>query len=290
MKEKRSWTEKYRPKNIYEVYGEHEFLNSLITESLPHLIFVGPSGTGKTSQAEAICKKIAKEYINENCSDYNGIDTIRNKIQRFCTLKISGLKCIILDEADFLSYDAQRALRNLIEYHSSTTRFIILCNNLQKLIDGLQSRCMRFTFPAIPYEFFKQKANEVAQNEEITIDNDTLQVLFQRTKGDLRQMITLLEYHAPDINQDTILQGTGIPYKEDVIHILHNPMKNYLDELLDQKQVHITSLVQSIAEYIDSKNRKVFSQLAELERHKKAGVQEQILRHYLIYILSTIQT
>ena len=142
------WVEKYRPSTVSQVRGEYTSIAKLASLSMPHLIFHGPSGTGKTSMAKAVATKIAKETIEVNASDYNGIDTIRNTIQSFCNIQISGLKIVILDECDWLSYDAQRALKNIIEKHSQSTRFILLCNNIQRLTSGLISRCVRFTIPA----------------------------------------------------------------------------------------------------------------------------------------------
>lgn len=284
-KENKPWIEKYRPTDSQSVLGNHSFLLSLTKQSIPHCIFHGESGTGKTSMAKAICSEIAHKYIEVNASDYNGIDTIRNTIQNFCTVKSSGLKVIILDECDWLSYDAQKALRNLIERHSKTTRFILLCNMTQRLISGLMSRCMRFTFPSLSYEDCRNMLYMISENESFSLDDNAVEVLYWRTNGDLRQMITILEHHYPDVDTESLLKGTGIPTKEQIHWFLESPRKERLNELIDKKGVNIVPLVQYISQFIQSNKPRVISHLAQIERYSKAGCQEQILRHYLCSIL-----
>ena len=145
------WVEKYRPNTLADITLSDKnrkiFEKFSKEESVPNLLFVGPAGIGKTSMAKIICKSLLKcQYLYINASDENGIETIRTKVNNFSRTKSfdGKIKCIILDETDGLSLDAQRALRNTIEEHASITRFILTANYKHRIIPPLQSRCQFF--------------------------------------------------------------------------------------------------------------------------------------------------
>ena len=152
------WTEKYRPSKFEEVFGQDEIIKRVknLTNSLnlPHLLFAGPAGTGKSTLAIIVAKELFKEYWRENylelnASDARGIDVIRQEVKNFARTKSLGsvpFKIIFLDEADALTKEAQQALRRTIENFTSTCRFILSCNFSSKIIDPIQSRCVVFRF------------------------------------------------------------------------------------------------------------------------------------------------
>ena len=147
------WTEKYRPQILDEYIGNEEIKQKvkiyLESNDIPHLLFVGSAGTGKTTLAKLIAKNTDCDYLYINASSENSVDMMRNKIQEFATsVGFRVFKMIILDEADFLTPQAQAALRNMMEQFSKHTRFVLTCNYAERIIDPIQSRCQ--TFKIIP--------------------------------------------------------------------------------------------------------------------------------------------
>ena len=152
------WTEKYRPQEFSEIKGQKEIVKRIKAfveqQNIPHLLFAGPAGVGKTTLALVIAKKMFKElwhqnFLELNASDERGIDIIRNKVKDFARTRAIGdvpFKIIYLDEADALTREAQQALRRTMENYTQTTRFIISCNYSSKIIDPIQSRCAMFRF------------------------------------------------------------------------------------------------------------------------------------------------
>ena len=146
MKQHTLWIEKYRSQTLEQYIGndavKDRIAGCIAKNDIPHFIFAGSAGTGKTTLAKLIIKNIQCDYLYLNASDENGIDTIRDKVKGFAsTASFQPLKVVILDEADFLTQPAQAALRNLIEEYSAYTRFILTCNYVERLIEPLQSRC-----------------------------------------------------------------------------------------------------------------------------------------------------
>jgi len=146
MKQHSLWIEKYRSQTLEQYIGNDAVKDRIATciasNDIPHFLFAGTAGTGKTTLAKLIVKNIKCDYLYINASDENGIDIIRDKVKGFAsTSTFQPLKVVILDEADFLTQPAQAALRNLIEEYSITTRFILTCNYIERLIDPIQSRC-----------------------------------------------------------------------------------------------------------------------------------------------------
>jgi replication factor C small subunit len=140
------WVEKYRPEELAGYVGNHAIIEKvriyLESGDVPHLLFYGTAGTGKTTLAKLIAKNIDCDLMYINASDENNVDTVREKIKSFAsTIGFRQWKLIILDEADYLTPNAQAALRNLMETFSKTTRFILTCNYVEKIIDPIQSRC-----------------------------------------------------------------------------------------------------------------------------------------------------
>jgi replication factor C subunit 2/4 len=220
------WVEKYRPKRLDEVTRQEETIRALKqllygtggsalvpkVASLPHLLFYGPPGTGKTTTALALCRELfytagsrdvfQDRVLELNASDERGIRVVREKIKRFAQGAVDdtaerlvpGFKIVILDEADAITADAQTALRRTIEVHSRTTRFILICNYLSRVIPPLTSRCAKFRFRALDDSAVASRLQYVAQSEGMPSLSPAVVALFvQAAAGDLRRAVTLLQ-------------------------------------------------------------------------------------------------
>ena len=196
------WVEKYRPKKLSEIVLSES--NRAVFEKfdrckeIPNLLFVGNAGIGKTSLAKIICKSILEcQYLYINASDENGIDVIRTKVTNFARTKsFDGKnKCIILDETDGLSMDAQRALRNTMEEYSGMTRFILTANYNHKIITPLQSRCQSFDLTP-PLKWCVERVYGILQREGVDLPKDETEKLTQFVKScypDLRKCINEIQ-------------------------------------------------------------------------------------------------
>ena len=235
------WTEKYRPSNLSEVVGQTPItgrLKNYVKErSMPHLLFAGPAGTGKTTCALALAKELFgelwKHNLHElNASDERGIDVVRGKIKEFARtapLGEDGFKIIFLDEADALTGAAQAALRRTMEKYSRTCRFVMSCNFSSKIIDPIQSRCAVFRFRPLKAEDVERYLKFVAVKEELNIDKEAYESLAYLAQGDLRRAINGLQMAAAanvDITPDVVYQAVAAARPEEVKEALEMSLDN----------------------------------------------------------------
>jgi len=199
------WTEKYRPEKFSDLVGQDEILKRVqaLTNSLniPHLLFAGPAGTGKSTLALITVKELYKDtwrenYLELNASDERGIQIVRDKVKNFARTKALGnvpFKIIFLDEADALTPEAQQALRRTMENYSSTCRFILSCNYSSKIIDPIQSRCAVFRFKLLEKKDIEKIVQKIAESERLTISPEALEVLYEGSDGDCRKCINIIQ-------------------------------------------------------------------------------------------------
>jgi replication factor C small subunit len=211
------WTEKYRPDTLDDVIG-HESINERLQafvekRQVPHMMFAGPAGTGKTTSAIAMAKDLfgddwKQNFRETNASDDRGIDVVRNQIKNFARTKSinADFKIIFLDEADALTSDAQQALRRTMEKFSSSTRFILSCNYSSKIIPPIQSRCAIFRFSRLEDDGVRTYIKRVVEGEDLDIDESGVSALVEVAQGDLRNVTNLLQ--AASIREETITEET----------------------------------------------------------------------------------
>ncbi len=194
------WIEKYRPKTFAEIKGQEAIVNRIqaLTEkkNLPHLLFTGPAGVGKTTLANVIAKELFGDswranFLELNASDERGIDVVRNKVKDFARTKALGdvpFKIIYLDESDALTKEAQQALRRTMENYTNNCRFILAANYSSKIIDPIQSRCAVFRFKPLDKEDVYTLIDAIAQKESLKVDDAAKEALFQVSMGDCRKL------------------------------------------------------------------------------------------------------
>lgn len=213
------WTEKYRPSKFTEVVGQDPIIKRIeaLTNSLniPHLLFAGPAGTGKSTLALIVVKELFKDswkenYLELNASDERGIQVVREKVKNFARTKSIGnipFKVIFLDEADALTPEAQQALRRTMENYSATCRFVLSCNYSSKIIDPIQSRCAIFRFKLLEKKDIEKVIMKIVESEKLTITPDSIEVLYEGSEGDCRRCINLLQSTAsisPSISTELV--------------------------------------------------------------------------------------
>ena len=230
------WVEKYRPKKISDIVNQKEIIGSLSalmknTPEMPNLLFSGGAGVGKTTTAMCISHEILgdrwKDYTLElNASDERGIGMVREKVKKFS--RFAGLdteipfKIIILDEADEMTSDAQTALRRIIEDTAKFCRFILIANNISKIINPIQSRCAVFKFSQIDEKEIISHLKSLLKKEKGKGDEKGLKEIAEYAGGDLRHAINLLQTTAStgDITQDSVKAAAGLTKTNDVEDVL----------------------------------------------------------------------
>src|SRR3989338_711064 len=252
MGETNIWTEKYRPSKFEDMAGQQEIIkrvHSLVQAmNIPHLMFAGPAGTGKSTLALITVKELFGErwrenYLELNASDERGIDVVRQKVKDFArTRAIENIpfKVIFLDEADALTHEAQQALRRTMENYSSGCRFILSCNYSSKIIDPIQSRCAIFRFKLLEKKDIEKVLQKIAKNENLTMHPDVLEVIYEGSEGDCRRSINLLQSTAaisPSINPELVLTMLANTKPKDIRVVLDYALagdfENSREKLLD---------------------------------------------------------
>ncbi|MEA3329538.1 MAG: replication factor C small subunit [Nanoarchaeota archaeon] len=199
------WTEKYRPKKFEEIVGQDDIVKRIksLTNAMniPHLLFAGPAGVGKSTLALVVVKDLFGEqwkenYLELNASDERGIDVVREKVKDFARTKALSkvpFKVIFLDEADALTNEAQNALRRTMENYTANCRFILSCNYSSKIIDPIQSRCAVFRFRLLEKKDVDKIVHRICERENLQIEEGAIQTLFEVSEGDCRRVINLLQ-------------------------------------------------------------------------------------------------
>ena len=225
------WVEKYRPKDLSTYVGNEHLKDKvkvyLESEDVPHLLLFGKAGTGKTTLAKIVVNNIDCDYMYINASDENKVDDVRNKIKTFASsVGFKSLKVIILDECDYLTPNAQAALRNLMETFSKHCRFILTCNYVERIIDPIQSRCQSYkVVPPSKKEVAQQMVNILTQ-ENCTFELDDIALIVTAGYPDIRRVINSAQRQIIDgkltIDTSSVIQNN---YKLQLLEMLSNGSK-----------------------------------------------------------------
>ncbi|MEM2943622.1 MAG: replication factor C small subunit [Methanomassiliicoccales archaeon] len=310
---KEIWIEKYRPRSLRDVIGQKEIVERLQSYcdsgNVPHLLFAGPAGTGKTTCAIALAKELFGEswkenFIELNASDERGIEVVRGKIKEFARTSPIGnanFKIIFLDEADALTPDAQAALRRTMERYSKTCRFILSCNYSSKIIEPIQSRCAVFRFRPLREEDVRKYLKYISKNEKVRITEDAVDAIAHIAQGDMRKAINSLQVAASiddEVTVDVVYQTAGMARPEEVRRLLDTALsgdfmeaRNILDELMIRYGLSGEDIIRQIhrtffdLEIPDIEKVKLIDKTGEIEFRIVEGSNERIQLEALIAYL-----
>ena len=250
------WTEKYRPRKLEEVVGQNAIINNLTSyvrkRNLPHLIFSGPAGVGKTAAAVAMARELygdtwSENFTELNASDERGIDVVRNKIKNFArTMPIgdASFKIIFLDEADALTDAAQSALRRTMERYSGTCRFVLSCNYSAKIIGPIQSRCSVYRFKSLSYDAIASRVKHIAEKEGLKLSEEAIKAINYASLGDMRRAVNALQSAAvlgSEVKPERIYETTATARPEEIQELIKRALDgkffdalNKLEDLMDK--------------------------------------------------------
>jgi replication factor C small subunit len=246
------FTEKYRPDTLEGYIGNDDFKSSLQqwidSNDIPHLLLYGGAGTGKTTAAKLIVNNINCDSLYINCSDENGIDTIRDKVKSFASAaSFKPQKVVVMDEADFLTINAQAALRNVIETFSLNTRFIFTCNYVERIIDPIQSRTVIFELTPPSMQDVAFKCVEILDLEEIVYTKADIVRIVKQTYPDIRKSLNLL--------QSSIKNGE-LQQSRDVINL-----KQTSDKIIELLSLHKIGDFNTIRQIVADSNIRDYNEL-----------------------------
>jgi len=298
------WVEKYRPRKLSEVIGQKGIVERLSayvkTRSMPHMLFAGPAGSGKTTCAIALARELYGEnwrdnLIELNASDERGIDIVRGKIKDFAraaSIGISDFKIIFLDEADALTSDAQAALRRTMERYTQTCRFILSCNYSSKIIEPIQSRCAVFRFRPLSEADVRTYLTRIATGEGVDMTQDGLVAIAGLAAGDLRKATNIMQVSASlgrRVDADTVFESTQNIRPSEIHEMLTTALggnftaaRSRLDELIARHGLSGEDIVAGIHKAVfdlpvseDAKVRLV-DRVGEAEFRMVSGASERI--------------
>jgi replication factor C subunit 3/5 len=320
------WVEKYRPDQIMNIISHKEILDTLKNlmnkNNFPHVIFYGPPGTGKTTTILACAKHMyGSSYPNMvlelNGSDDRGINIVREQIKEFSQSEMFSNeifnvnkkkhKLVILDEADSMTYDAQFALRRVIETYTATTRFCLICNYSTKIIPSLQSRCITFRFSPIPSNDHIEHIKKIILIENINTNDEVITEIIKLSDGDMRKSLNILQslhmtFGEEFINIDTLYNNIGHPLQKEKKIIIDTIIKSdiltaykYVKKIEIDKSLSLNDILNDLVNHLITnkiyppiKLSRILVKLSEIEYYLAGNINVSIQLGAIISILKSV--
>ena len=287
------WVEKYRPKDLSDYIGNEPLKKRaaswIESKDIPHLLLYGKAGTGKTTLGKLITKQVPCDYLYINASDENNVDTVRTKIKSFASsMGFNDLKIILLDECDFLTGNAQAALRNLMEQFSATTRFILTCNYHEKIIEPIVSRCQTFNIVPPNRKDVAVHLAKILAKESVKAQPDDIALIVNKGYPDIRKVINNAQQNSIngtlEIIKEDLIEGD---YKLKLLEILKNASKDKKNAWKDARQLIANEkindftdvykfLFDNVDEYAPGKSANIVIMLDQQTYHDSLVVDKEI--------------
>ncbi len=314
-KETLMWTEKYRPKTFADMINKNDVVistlrNFIESDSMPHLLFYGKSGTGKTSTIMACMRELYKDELpymvmELNASDSRGIDVIRRLVKQFACYnsviipKNKKYKFIILDEIDAQTKDAQCLLKRIIETYSSNTRFCLICNDKNKIDMALQSRCTKFRFRPHSPQVINSYLKNICKNEKIKYEEGALNIIIENSYGDMRKSINSLQsvyMSFKEINVENVYNYLGICNEEEITKIYNMLMDKkdfsdtyvYISGLIRSKNIPFGNILTEIFDKVVNDSTAIGKKYVILNKLAEIQYEMCMINTYEIFLASFI--
>lgn len=264
MTDNRPWVEKYRPTRFEDIVLDplnRKLLKNIVTQNkFPNLLFYGPPGTGKTTTIINLIKKYQEKYdqknkglkIHLNASDDRGIDVIRNQINQFVNTKTlfgNGLKFVILDEVDYMTKNAQQALRYLIQQYNKNIRFVLICNYISKIDSALQNEFIRLRFCQLPKKDTYIFLNTIIEKEGLKITSKQINIIQKKFKSDIRSMINYIQSNHTNLNFNTDILSKKFLEKT-LKNIKKNGSSKEILNICNKNNIEIKDFINELLLYI----------------------------------------
>jgi replication factor C small subunit len=308
------WTEKYRPEKLKDIVNQKHVIDALKAwakeGSIPHMIFAGPAGSGKTTVALCVARELFGEHWRENfaelnASDERGIDVVRGRIKNFARTKPIGadFRIIFLDESDSLTPEAQQALRRTMEQFSNVARFIMSCNYSSKLIEPISSRCAVFRFKRLDKKSVEEYLSRIVEGEKLNAEKDAMETIYELSEGDLRKAVNLLQAcsTADKITKEVVYNISAQARPKDIENMLNTVLNGNFTEgrkllysMLIEQGLSAEDIVKAIHRKIfeldidEKKKIELIAKLGETEfRLNQGGTPEVQIEAFLAQLLNT---